>query len=709
MSAYMKIVTDAFPTLDSELLQYVEGVIEGGADDFESAEDVYEAIGAVLSEVDSKEEEDILEICNKLYNKLSVQKGSSSQQPIVLLDAPVQISSAYEDGESLADSYSWITVKDSNTTVNKKKLEKAEAKLKAKQERRLNYKEESPNANGSLITATASQVTSRRDIKQDDAGTNRSKDIRIEKFDIAFGDKILLKEADLLLAFGRRYGLVGRNGAGKSTLLKMISSKELRIQSHFSILHVEQEVVGDDTIAVDSVLECDELRTRLLKEEKELNEKIASTSPGTSDPKLSARLTQIYSQLEAVEADKAPSRAAMILAGLGFTAEMQAQETRKFSGGWRMRLALARALFSKPDLLLLDEPTNMLDMKAILWLEGYLKDWPTTLLVVSHDKQFLREVATDIIYQHSCLLDAYKGNYDKFVQTKEEKLKNQIREYEAQMQFRAHAQVFIDKFRYNAKRASLVQSKLKQLEKLPELKPVVRETEVKFRFPCDVEKLSPPIIQMDEVGFYYTADRPIFKSVDLSANLESRICIVGDNGSGKTTLLKIILGQLDATSGICHIHRNLRIGYFNQHHVDQMDLNKNAIEVLADRFPGLHVEQYRTTLGGFGVSGELATRPVSSLSGGQKSRVAFAIMCMSNPNFFVLDEPTNHLDIETVEALGKALNNFKGGVILVSHDESLIRMVCKELWVCGSGTVKTIEGGIDAYKKMVEEEFASQK
>ncbi|XP_071840110.1 ATP-binding cassette sub-family F member 3-like [Apostichopus japonicus] len=710
MAACMKIITETFPEIDTELLQYVEGVLEGGIEDFETADDIYEAIGAVLSELDSKDEDEIVKICQQLFDNLNLDDKDSSQ-PILLLDAPVQLSrnTLLDDGEDVTGTYSWLEVKEVNATVDRRKLEKAEAKLKAKQEKRSGQKDESPDSNGTLVTATASQVTNRKDIKQDDAGTNRSRDIRIEKFDVAFGNRVLLKEADLLLSFGRRYGFVGRNGVGKSTLLRMISSKQLRIQSHFSILHVEQEVAGDETRAVDSVLECDELRSRLLKEERELNEKIHSTSPGSSDPKLSSRLSQVYTQLEAIEADKAPARAAMILSGLGFTSEMQVQETKKFSGGWRMRIALARALFSKPDLLLLDEPTNMLDMKAILWLEDYLQEWPTTLLVVSHDKQFLREVASDIIYLHSQRIDAYKGNYDKFTQTKEEKMKNQIREYEAQMQFRAHAMVFINKFRYNAKRASLVQSKLKQLEKLPELKPVVREPDVTFRFPADVDKLSPPIIQLDEVGFHYSPGKTIFTSVDLSANLESRICIVGDNGSGKTTLLKLIQSQLSPTSGICHIHRNLRIGYFSQHHVEQMDLNKNAIEVCAARYPGKHVEEYRSILGGFGVTGELATRAVSSLSGGQKSRVAFAIMCMANPNFFILDEPTNHLDIETVEGLGNALNKFKGGVILVSHDESLIRMVCKELWVCGSGTVKAMEGGIDAYKKMVEKEFALQK
>merc|ERR1712071_524160 len=240
-------------------------------------------------------------------------------------------------------------------------------------------------------------------------GTNNCKDIRIENFDIAFGEKSLLQGTDLTLTYGRRYGFVGRNGLGKTALLRMISSGQLRIPSHISILHVEQEVVGDETPALQSVLECDFKREGLLKEEREL----------------SVRLTQVYVDLEAIDADKAPARAAQILAGLGFSPEQQTKPTKQFSGGWRMRLALARALFSKPDLLLLDEPTNMLDMKAIIWLEDYLQTWASTLLVVSHDRNFLDSVPTDIIYLHAQALESYRGNYENFVRTKTEKFKNQ--------------------------------------------------------------------------------------------------------------------------------------------------------------------------------------------------------------------------------------------------------------------------------------------
>lgn len=370
-----------------------------------------------------------------------------------------------------------------------------------------------------------------------------------------------------------------------------------------------------------------------------------------------------------------------------------------------MRLALASALFARPDLLLLDEPTNMLDVRAILWLENYLQTWQSTILVVSHDRNFLNAVVTDIIHLHSQRLESYRGDYENFIKTKEDRLKNQHREYEAQLQYREHIQVFIDRFRYNANRAAQVQSKLKLLEKLPELKPLVKESEVILRFPDNFEKLSPPILQLDEVEFGYMPDQRLFNGLSVSADLESRICIVGENGAGKSTALKLLMGELTPVNGTRYAHRNLKIGYFSQHHVDQLDLNVCSIELLLNRFPGHPEEEYRHQLGRYGITGELATRPVASLSGGQKSRVAFAQMTMPCPNFYILDEPTNHLDMETIEALAKALNIFKGGVILVSHDERLIRMVCKELWVCEAGRVHRVDGGFDEYKDILQEQF----
>ncbi|GLH04213.1 ATP-binding cassette sub-family F member 3 [Gryllus bimaculatus] len=653
MATCGEYIKSEFPSIDEDLYQYVEGILASGADDFEDSNELYDAIGEVLHEVaENKSEIEIRNICERLLGIMKPDKALPSG-PAKVLSTPVHLGSMAASLETNVEEIKsiWVMSRDDALKVDAKKLEKAEARLQQKQEKR---SQDLANSRAPvaprLESATASQVTSKKEAKMEDKGSNRAQDIRIENFDVAYGNRVLLTAADLTLAFGRRYGLVGRNGLGKTTLLRMISSAQLRIPSHISVLHVEQEVVGDDTPALQSVLQCDTVRENLLQRERHLQSQINS---GCSDPSLGTELSEVYVQLQNIEADRAPARASIILNGLGFSSEMQQRPTKQFSGGWRMRLALARALFSRPDLLLLDEPTNMLDVKAIIWLENYLQNWPTTLLVVSHDRHFLDTVPTDILHLHTQRIDSYRGNYENFEKTKAEKLKNQQREFEAQQQHRAHVQEFIDRFRYNANRASSVQSKIKMLEKLPELKAVEKEVEVVLKFP-EADPLSPPILQLNEVSFSYEQGVTIFSGVNLGATLESRICIVGDNGAGKP------------------------------------------------------VEEYRRQLGSFGVTGDLALQTVASLSGGQKSRVAFAKMCMGAPNFLVLDEPTNHLDIESIEALGKAINKYTGGVVLVSHDERLIRMVCRELWVCGSGSVRSIEGGFDEYRRIVERELEVQ-
>ncbi|XP_015282380.1 PREDICTED: ATP-binding cassette sub-family F member 3 [Gekko japonicus] len=703
-----EILRREFPELDGEMFDYVTGVLHSGSSDFESVDDLFEAVGELLQDVsrDSKDDEDIRAICQQMYNTLHLDTENLQGDRQVLLDTPIQLSKITDNYDSGLDLLPGLWLKrDQTSMVNTKKLEKAEARLKAKQ----NKKQERDSGKSCnplvLEEASASQAASKKETRLETSGKNKSYDVRIENFDVSFGERVLLTGAELNLAYGRRYGLVGRNGLGKTTLLKMIASRNLRIPSHISILHVEQEVAGDDTPALQSVLECDTTRESLLKEEKALT---AQVNSGRGDGTEGSRLSEIYARLEEIEADKAPARASVILAGLGFSAKMQQQTTKEFSGGWRMRLALARALFARPDLLLLDEPTNMLDVKAIIWLENYLQTWQSTILVVSHDRNFLNAVATDVIHLHSQRLDSYRGDFENFMKIKEERLKNQQREYEAQQQYREHIQVFIDRFRYNANRASQVQSKLKLLEKLPKLKPVDKESEVIMKFPDGFEKFSPPILQLDEVDFYYEPGHDIFRCLSVSADLESRICVVGENGAGKSTMLKILMGDLAPVRGIRHSHRNLKIGYFSQHHVDQLDLDISATELLAKKFPGKTEEEYRHQLGCYGVSGELAVRPVASLSGGQKSRVAFAQMTMPGPNFYILDEPTNHLDMETIEALAKALNKFRGGLILVSHDERFIRLVCQELWVCGNGTVQRIDGGFDEYRNILQEQFRKE-
>lgn len=713
--------------VDKDIVHYIETALE--CEDFESPDHFTTYIGPLLLSWDqAKTQEELKDIVSALWTKkleANLQNGTilSTNMPddelaqvasnIATdlkprkLPQPIVIADEYEKSLSKDSGSIFLNFQvDKSTRVDRKRLEKAEAKLRIKQEKR-----EAIAAGLSLAvpkrlyeptTASITQQVNKRDANNDSV---RIRDIKLENFDISFGDRLLLTGADLTLVHGRRYGLCGRNGYGKSTLLRMISARQLIIPKHITILHVEQEVNGDDTTVIDSLLQTDEVRYNLLIRERELDSRKGEMSE--DDLK---ELAEVHAKLQELEADSEPARASSILFGLGFTHDMQKRPTKEYSGGWRMRIALARALFAKPDLLLLDEPTNMLDFKANLWLREYLiNKWESTLLVVSHDREFLNSVPTDILHLHSQRLDSYKGSYEIFLRAKKEKMKNQLREYEAQQQLRQHTQEFIDRFRFNAKRAALVQSKIKMLEKLPIIKPVEKEAPVVFKFP-DPTPISGTLFQLDEVSFRYNPDSPyILENVNISASLESRIVIVGDNGSGKTTLLKIITGENEPTTGEKRGKSSVILGYFSQHHVDQLPMGINSVQLLAQRFPGKSMEVYRANLGRFGISGDLALQVIDTLSGGQKSRVAFASMIMTNPHMLVLDEPTNHLDVESIEALAEALIKFPGAVVLVSHDEQFVKSVCKELWIVENHQVKCLKEGFQEYVDIVKSSLASMK
>lgn len=601
--------------------------------------------------------------------------------------------------------------------VDKKKLEKAERKIKAKQDKKIHKTVE---YEASKLIANPDSGASYEEFfmqvnpLQIGSAVGKSKDIKIDNVDVSISGKRILSDTSLTLAYGRRYGLVGQNGIGKSTLLRALSRRELAVPKHISILHVEQELAGDDTPALQAVLDADVWRKVLLADLDKTTAKLAdiekqkAENPDFDDSAredLDTQLSDIHNKLTEMESDKAESRAASILAGLGFSPERQKLATKTFSGGWRMRLALARALFCKPDLLLLDEPSNMLDVPSITFLSDYLQGYASTVLVVSHDRAFLNEVATDIIHQHSERLDYYKGgNFDAFYATKEERRKTAKREYENQMAVRKHLQTFIDKFRYNAAKSSEAQSRIKKLEKLPVLEAPEDVYTVSFKFP-EVEKLSPPIIQMTGVSFAYNpASKPIVQNVDLDVQLDSRIGIVGPNGAGKTTVLKLLMGKLTPTTGLVSQNPRLRIGFFAQHHVDALDLTMSAVGFCAKMFPGKTDEEYRRHLGAFGITGTTGLQKMELLSGGQKSRVAFALLSLQRPHILVLDEPSNHLDVEAMDALSLALNGFEGGVLMVSHDVTMLKNVCKRLWVCDNGTVEKFDGTINDYKRRIMEQ-----
>ncbi|GAA5977492.1 hypothetical protein JCM11641_000981 [Rhodosporidiobolus odoratus] len=624
-------------------------------------------------------------------------------------------------------------VKSRESQVNMKALEKAEAKLKLKLEKRA---QKSLYEGSKLIEAQNNKKTYEElflevnPLTAIGAGKGKSKDVHLENIDVNFGSNRILSNATLTLPYGRRVGLIGRNGIGKSTLLRAMALREVNIPLHISILYVQQEVVGDDTKALESVLQADVHRSRLLQEEREINESLEdleketdgltkqSEEVGGSNEEereklhaevrkaerkkddAMARLGEVQKLLVEIDADTGPSRAAELLAGLGFSKEDQDMPTRAFSGGWRMRLSLARALFCKPDLLLLDEPSNNLDLNALAWLEDYLQTWPSTLLVVSHDRAFLNAVATDIIHQHNERLDYYKGNFAQFYATKSERAKQQKREYEAQLMQRQHLQAFIDKWRYNAARAAQAQMKIKQLEKMPELTPPEEDDVVTFKFP-ETDKISPPLLQLSEVSFGYSKEKILLGGVNIDVGLDSRIGLIGANGAGKSTMMKLLIGELQPTLGQQSRNGRLRIAYFAQHHIDSLDLTVNSVAYLQRMFPGQTEQQYRSHLGAFGITGMTSLQLIGTLSGGQKSRVSFACLSMQKPHILLLDEPTNHLDIEGLDALMDALNRWNGGVIAISHDSTFINRVCKHLFVCADGKVELFRGGVEQYKSII--------
>lgn len=537
--------------------------------------------------------------------------------------------------------------------------------------------------------------------------TNRAgltRDLVIDNVEVGVGGRSLIKHSSLKLIAGRRYGLVGRNGAGKSTLLRAISSRELDVPKHLDILHVEQEVSGDDTPVLTSVLASDVERNNLLSEERRILSLPRGDPNSLMQKEQDSALAKVYARLAEISADEAEPRAAKILIGLGFDVEMQKRPTREYSGGWRMRLALARALFCNPDVLLLDEPTNMLDVRTVIWLENYLRKWDKTVLVVSHDRGFLNNISTDIIHLFAQTLTAYPGDYESFATTRAERIKAQARMREAQEQQMAHIQAFVDKFRYNAKRASLVQSRLKKLEKMDVIPEVLEDPTLFFTFP-QCTTLRPPIIQFQDVEFGYSEDRILFQDVNFSIDQESRIALVGPNGAGKSTLLNLIAGDIEATKGFLFRHGRLRLARFSQHHVDQLDLELTSVEFFQKSFPGKDSQFYRSFLGRYGITGDMPNQKIETLSGGQKSRVVFAFMAMQEPQIMILDEPVNHLDIETVDVLCQALNAYNGGVVLISHDERLITHCCDEVWIIKEKHVTRWDGDFDDYKKLVLREI----
>ena len=535
------------------------------------------------------------------------------------------------------------------------------------------------------------------------------RDIVINNYTLTIGGKALLEDTQLRLSKGRKYGLIGRNGIGKTTMMSEIARKDiLNFPKEMHVSLVEQEIMGGEITVLDAVLSCDKERLELLQELSEIE--ILLNDPAEAETRkgqlAELRLETIQKRLNEIEAGKAEGQAAKILVGLGFSHEDLKRPTMDFSGGWRMRVALAQAIFSEPDLLLLDEPTNHLDIEAIAWLEEYLSGVTSTVLIVSHAREFLNNVVDEVILFKDLKLNYFKGNYDMFEKVRGEMIRRNKKAHEAQAKQIGHIKEFIDKFRYNAKRASMVQSRIKQLDKLDIVEEIAEDPTCIFIFPQPEDSINPPLLRLDEAMIAYDPTKIILKGVNFYIDMESRISIVGPNGSGKTTLLKTLTGELPLLSGYYYRHNRLRLGLYTQHHVDSLDLRLSPIEQMQALFSGQTAESFRNYLGSFGITGSMALRPMYLLSGGQKSRVALAVVTWRRPHILMMDEPTNHMDIDAVSALVIALNSFSGGLVVVSHDQYFVTSICKKIFVVKSHKVKEYIGDFKSYKALHKKKAA---
>ena len=507
---------------------------------------------------------------------------------------------------------------------------------------------------------------------------------------VRIGGREILSGAGANLPAGRRIGLVGRNGAGKTTLFKVIMGElapddgSVSVPNAWRLGAVAQEAPGSDTSLIDVVLEADKERSRLLAEAEHETDGHA--------------LGEIYHRLDAIDAYSAPARAAAILAGLGFSAEDQLRPCKEFSGGWRMRVALAAILFSAPDLLLLDEPTNYLDLEGVLWLENFLKEYRGTVLIVSHDRDLLNTACEFILHLERGKMKLYTGNYDSFVAVRTAQRALDAAFAKKQDLARAHMQSFVDRFKAKASKARQAQSRMKMLAKMTVAEVPVDEHVAPIRIP-QATGASPPLITMDRASVGYEAGKPILNGLSFRFDPEDRVALLGKNGNGKSTFAKLLACKLQSMSGEFTPARKLVVGYFAQHQQEELNLRITPIETLQHLRPKLTQEQVRGQLGGFGFSADKQITKVGQLSGGERARLMLALATLDKPNLLILDEPTNHLDIDARGELLTALNDFDGAVILVSHDRRLIEATADRLLLVANGKVTPFEGDLDDYRR----------
>jgi ATP-binding cassette subfamily F protein 3 len=502
-----------------------------------------------------------------------------------------------------------------------------------------------------------------------------------------------LEGASATIPTGAKVGLVGRNGIGKSTLFRVIlgelhaTTGEVAMPKGYRIATVDQEAAASPVSLIATVLTADWERHALL------------TELDTAPPE---RIADIHGRLAEIGADRAPSRAAEILAGLGFSQADLERPMAEFSGGWRMRVALASALFAEPDLLLLDEPTNYLDLEGALWLEARLKRYPRTAIVISHDRELLNNSVEYILHLSSGKLDLYTGGYDDFERMRAEKMRLNAAARARQDAERAHLQAFVDRFGAKASKAAQAQSRVKRLAKLPPIAAMTDEHVQKFDLPSPERPLAPPILRLDGTSAGY-GDRTILKNLTLRLDVDDRIGLLGVNGAGKSTFAKLIAGALPKQSGVLQRDSRLKVGWFHQHQIEALDPTETPLDLMRRELPQASEASRRARLAAYGLPATKVETQMKDLSGGERARLLLNLVAAQAPHLLILDEPTNHLDIDSRRALLDALNDYEGAVVLITHDRSLMELVADRLWLAADGTIKPFDGDMDDYAKYVIE------